>query len=99
MKSVSLAWWSPGRSVLTSRKAIVPLGATLAVSDLEPAAPASTKTPAAVTRDTHSTTAPATPQRSFRGRGATANGKTPGAQPSPIGTTVACGTAPAEAAL
>ena len=49
-------------------------GAMAAVSDLDPAAPDSTKAPAAVTRATTTTNAPATPQRKRRERGEMATG-------------------------
>ena len=92
MKSASFACWSPGRSVLTSRNAMAFFGATLAVSDFAPAAPERTKTPPAVTRVTHRTTAPAMPQRSRLERGDTTTGCTPGAHSSPTGTIVPWGT-------
>ena len=69
---------------------IVFLGAALAVKDLAPV-PDNTNAPAAVIIATTSTTEPAIPQRSRRDRGDTLTGYTPGAQPSPIGTTVPYG--------
>ena len=99
MKPASLARWSPGRSVRSSMKKMELLGAKLAVSDLAPAAPDSTKAPAVEARATMTTIAPATAQRNRRDGAAIATGWTPAAHPSPMATTVpwgaaACGCSP-----